>query len=531
MKTKRTLSILLICVMLVLSLAGCKKQDKEIEDETPTEALTPTPEPVTVKELLAETESDLKTIFAKTPGATEADDTYSISFPNGKLSGTAALKMKFNLMSLVKFDADMNLSINLATKNNVGEGDAHVDLSMVTSSMFTEEDQTDSDVSDAKFYFDNTNGDEITVYSKEDDKDWTKSSKSIKEIVDEYTEKLASFNVDVAEEKPEDLFKNREKFTEDHTKLTETADGYTITTAFTWADFYDAFKDDMNKIASEAAGSLASSLPSTISVEDLVKDFYGNGTGNFEMNANYDKEKNLKDVQIKVTDFALSAQLKADEESSLPISFSIDTLDFKINVESDDNLSVSIPEEVKANAADADKIIEDDITPVIDPDDVITGGDPDITGDDTYGDLEKKTFESNGVYYLIVGGQTISFPFPADWEVDMYDYSLSAYPDLDSCATYSDSYVTIEENAISSSLSSMVEYYKTNEGAADYTITFNGAAQPSYVLVMNDEERSYQSMIVLEYVPGAQNYLMISILDFTKTAEPLTLIEKYGMTF
>ena len=532
MKTKRTLSILLICVMLVLSLAGCKKNN-DVEDETPTEVLTPTPEPVTAKELLEQTGNELKTIFVKTTGTAEGADEYKISLPDGKMSATALFKMKFNLMSLAKFDVDMNMNGNLTVKNNLGEGDAHIDMSMVTSSTLTGEDKTDSDTSDAKFYIDNTNGNEITVYKNEDNSTWTKSTQSVKEVIDQYTSKLAAYNVDVEEEKPEDMFKNREQFTAERTKLTETADGYTITTAFTWTEFYEAFKDDMDKLATEVAGSVTSALPNSISAEDLVKDFYGNGRGNFEMTANYSTDKTLKDIRIKVDDFSLSAQIKLDEETSLPISFDISSLDFKITIDRDETVSVSIPEDVKANAVEAATGVEDnynwDITP--DPDNTTDDVNTDITGDDTYGDLEKVTFEENGIYYLIVGGQTISFPFPEDWTTYVYDYSLTVMPDFDTAATYSDSYVTIEENAISSDLTDMVEYYKANEGAADYTITFNGAAQPSYVLIPNNEDDSYQNILVLEYVPGAKYYLLISILDFTKTAEPLTLIEKFALTF
>ena len=76
MKTKRLLSMLLICTLLVLSLAGCKKKDKVVEEETPTATeapATPTPVPVTVKELIDKTGEELKTVFTKT--GTEGNET------------------------------------------------------------------------------------------------------------------------------------------------------------------------------------------------------------------------------------------------------------------------------------------------------------------------------------------------------------------------------------------------------------------------------------------------------------------------
>ena len=62
---------MLICTMLVLSLAGCKKKDKtadkEKEEPTATEApATPTPVPVTAKELFEKTGTELKNVVTRT---------------------------------------------------------------------------------------------------------------------------------------------------------------------------------------------------------------------------------------------------------------------------------------------------------------------------------------------------------------------------------------------------------------------------------------------------------------------------------
>ena len=536
MKTKRLLAMMLICAMLVLSLAGCKKKDKVVENEEPTATeapATPTPEPVTATELFEKTGAELKNVFTKT--STNGSEDFKIAIPDGKIDLSGLLKMKLNLLGLIKMDIDMNLSGKLASKGNLGEGDAHIDLSMVTSSMFADEPETDSDSSDVKFYIDNSNGDEITVYSREGDKDWTKSSKAIKDFVDEYNSMLENYNVNVDQQKVNDLFKNRDQFTEEKTKVTTTADGYTVTSEFTWEEFYNAFKDDMNKLMTEMAGGVADSLSDSVSVNDVVRDLYESGTGKFSMSANFDTEKTLQDINIKVDGFKLSAEIKGDEEEGAPISFSIDALDLKFAIDREAGVSVSIPEDVKANATEASTGFDDDFNWDITPDDGTPDDGTDKSGGDDPDDVidatEPITFEQSGVYYMVVGGQTISFPFPAEWDAEMYNYSLEVYPEDALMASYTDSFVTIAENTVSSDLQYVVNYYENERGATDFTVSFVGAAQPSYAFVINSEDQNYLEVELFQYVPGASTYLQISILDFTKSAEPMDLIQKFGMSF
>ncbi len=545
-KSKRIFAMMLICAMLVLSLAGCKKKDKAVDDEEPTAAeapATPTPEPVTAKELFEKTGTELKNVVTRT--STNGSEDFKIAIPDGKIDLTGILKMNLELLGCIKMDINMNLSGNVASKGNLGEGDAHIDLSMVTSSMFADGPQTDSDSNDVKFYFDNSTGDEITVYSREGDKDWTKSSKAIKDFVDEYNSMLENYNVNVDQQKVNDLFKNRDQFTEEKTKVTTTADGYTVTSEFTWAEFYNSFKDDLNKLMTEMAGGVAGSLSDSISVNDVVRDLYESGTGNFKMSANFDTEKSLQDISIKVDGFKLSAQIKADEENSVPISFSVDTLDLKFAIDREAGISVTIPEDVKANATEPATGIEDDFNWDITPDDNTpddntlddttsadgTDKSGEGIGDDVIDATEPITLKQDGVYYMLVGGQTISFPFPAEWEIEMYNYSLDVYPTDDLMASYTDSFVEIAENAISDDLQYVVNYYENERGASDFTVTFVGAAQPSYVFVVNSDDSAYQDVELFQYVPGAKYYLQISILDFTKAADPMDLIQKFGMTF
>ncbi len=534
MKTKRLFAMMLICTLLVLSLAGCKKKDKEVVDEEPTATATPTPEPVSAKELFEKTEADLKAVVTKT--STNGTDEYKVAIPDGKINMSGLLKMKLDLLGLVKMDIDMNVNGNLASKGNLGEGDAHIDLSMVTSSMFADEAQTDSDSSDVKFYIDNENGEEFTVYSKEDDKDWTKSTQAIKDLVEEYSSKLESYNVNVENQNVNDLFKNREQFTADKTKVSQTADGYTVTSEFTWEEFYNAFKDDMTKIATEVTGSMASMLSDSISVSDVVKDLYESGTGKFNMTANYDTDKSLKDIRIKVDGFKLSAQIKsADDENGAPISFGIEALDLKFAIDREASVSVSIPEDVKANATESAAGVEDDFNWDITPDDDTTGDDTTKTGegedDGVIDATDHTTFKQDGVCYMTVGGQLISFPFPDDWNAELYDYSIEVNPQSDLYASYADSFVEIAENAISDDLKHVVDIYENELGATDFTVSFAGAAQPSYVFVINNDDDSFQDVELFQYVPGAKYYLQITILDFTKTADPMDLIQKFGMTF
>ncbi len=541
MKTKRLLAMMLICAMLVLSLAGCRKKDKAVDDEEPTATeapATPTPEPVTATELFEKTGAELKNVFTKT--STNGSEDYKLAIPDCKITMSGLLNMKLNLLGFVKLDINMNVNGNLASKSNLGEGDAHIDLSMVTSSMFADEAQTESDSSDVKFYIDNASGDEITVYSREGDKDWTKSSKAIKDFVDEYNSMLENYNVNVDQQKVNDLFKNRDKFTEEKTKVTKTADGYTVTSEFTWAEFYNSFKDDLNKLMTEMAGGVADSLSDSVSVSDVVRDLYESGTGKFSMSANFDTEKTLQDINIKVDGFKLSAEIKSGDEDGAPISFSLDALDLKFAIDREAGVSVSIPEDVKANATEPATGIEDDFNWDITPDDNTlddtTSGDGtdksgEGSGDDIIDATEPITLEQNGVYYMLVGGQTISFPFPADWGTEMYNYSLDVYPTDELMASYTDSFVEIAENAISDDLQYVVNYYENERGATDFTVSFTGAAQPSYVFVVNSDEQAYQEVELFQYVPGAKTYLQITILDFTKTAEPMDLIQKFGMSF
>ena len=538
MKTKRLLSMLLICTLLVLSLAGCKKKDKVVEEETPTATeapATPTPVPVTVKELIDKTGEELKTVFTKT--GTEGNETYSVNIPDGKIKADGQVAMKLNLLGLAKFDINMNINGNFASKSNLGEGDAHIEMSMTSSSMFAEEKQTDTENSNVKFYFDNTNGEEITVYSNEDDSVWTKSTESLKDFVEKYTEALESYNVNVEEQKTDDLFKNREQFTADKTRLTETADGYNVTTSFTWEEFYNAFKDDLTKVSSEVAGSVASALSGSINVDEAVKGLYENGTGKFTTTADFDKDKNIKNISINVENFNLSTEIKQDGEDGLPLSLNIANLALTIAIDRDGSISVTIPEDVRTNATEAAKGVEDEngwnITPA--PDDDIIGGSDDntdtgLTGDG--GDLpEEITFVQDGVFYLLVGGQTVSLPFPAEWNPDVADPYIFVEPDENLQAYYTDSRVSIKENDISDDLRSFVQFYEDEYAATDFTVTFNGMTQPSYVLVIDDEDSPYKYVILLQYVPGAANYLMVEIADWTQAADPMDLIQKFGISF
>ena len=536
MKTKRLLSMLLICTLLVLSLAGCKKKDKVVEDETPTATeapATPTPVPVTVKELIDKTGAELKTVFTKT--GTEGNETYSANIPDGKIKADGQVAMKLNLLGLAKFDINMNLSGNFASKSNLGEGDAHIEMSMTSSSMFSDEKQTDTENSNVKFYFDNTNGEEITVYSNEDDSVWTKSTQSLQDFVEQYTKMLESYNVDVENQKTNELFKNSDQFTADKTKLTETADGYNVTTSFTWEEFYNAFKDDLTKVSSEVAGSVASALSGSINVDEAVKGLYENGTGKFTTTADFDKEKNLKNITVKVENFSLSTEIKEDGEDGLPLSLNIANLALTIAIDRDGSISVTIPEDVRTNATEAAKGVEDDNGwDITDPEDII-GGDDDntdtgLTGDG--GDLpEEITFVQDGVYYLLVGGQTVSLPFPAEWKPEAMDPYIFVEPDENLQASYTDSSVSILENGISDDLRSFVQFYEEEYAATDFTVTFNGMTQPSYVLVIDDEDTPYKYVILLQYVPGAANYLMVEIADWTQAADPMDLIQKFGISF
>ncbi|MBO4415238.1 MAG: hypothetical protein J5824_04550 [Lachnospiraceae bacterium] len=340
---RKIIGIMLITVM-VLAMFGCKKKDK-------TKTLVePTPTPVITMEDLYEIQKENAAKYSNLLQTAFKDQKIEISDASA-VCDIGITGLSFDLMGYLAGDLSANGNFDFRSFGNIAHMIANLDAKASVGG------ETNEEKSSIELYLDNSgDGDMFRLYSKEDDKEWTVTERSIKEMLEQYS----NDNVQNTEQNPEEkkYFKDLDDFLKNHTVMEEAGGVFRNTTSFTLQEFreyysadFDAMMNEISDMISGLGGAEGSNIGgmsmdlSSIAgpVVAVIRECVSGMTGNIKTVQEFNSE--LKPTVMTLSVSSLSLSSKGDIKVSLNIG------EFSIKLVNRDDISkVEIPEDVVNNA-------------------------------------------------------------------------------------------------------------------------------------------------------------------------------------
>lgn len=377
---KRLIAVL-CCFVLILSVVGCKKDKPEpvdisggkqsVSDNTVTQQATPTPIPVTAKELRTALNEQLSEFLldkgTEVPLASlienyqEMDGSnLSVKFPDGEFNAVLKFDFSLDLLGLMDTKLDIEGNGSFASKANLVEGRLDTKTTAEVVNLL-KGDETNSNTEEltTEFYLDNTEDGVVTIYTRDSKENvWYREVESYADLFSSATSSIDSTiqqytgESDSAENEKSD--KRFDDFLDAHSVANTTVDGHTLATQFTWAEIYEFYKEEFDKTTDELMKSFSFFLSDDEdSVKNTFDSIFKNGTGEFDIVSTFDFDKKLKSVEFNIQNFKLLAEI-SDDQSGEPASLGVRINNglFKLNANWDSTKSVEIPSDVLNGAVE-----------------------------------------------------------------------------------------------------------------------------------------------------------------------------------
>lgn len=502
----KKLVALIMCAVLIISCVSCKKKEEPKTDTNPTETATPTPTmPPTVDDLFAAAEEQAKPLSAaietiKTAsGENAANDSKTFNIPDGKYTFDLDMSFSMNMFDIASSTINGTATCALESVKDVAKGDVRAKMSLKSESV-NDGPKDETSENSTTFYIDNTDGKQIVTYSKSaDEEDWTKKITTLAEMFESIKDSAENYTGDTDKDK---YFANLDVFAKNHSTIESIADGYVMTTEFTWIDFYAEYASDFQKM-SESLKSLTESITGPTSTRDYLKEFFDSGSGLFKCTTTYDLDEKIRKIELNVSSVLFSTII-GDTETA-PIEIGLPKFNLTVSLEDSTQSAITIPADIIEGAVEGGRSSDG-----YDWDSILDDGDDSWINNNSDGDVR---VASDGVYYIDLGGYELPLTFTPSWKPNAVSYFIFVEPVDSVSVSYACSYVTLGDVAsIQEEFDSIKTNWGENANAELREVTIEGSENKSYAITYE----TGSSNEILLFVAGSQGryYLEVIIDDY-----------------